>query len=212
MIYNELLSKLKNENFINSFEVIEGKGSVIVSAPHSVTQTRDGKIKYAEPETGVLAVLLHDKTGCHVIYKTKNNKDDANYDENSDYKNFLIDYIKKRKEIKFLLDLHQMSPTRENLFCIGTGYGKNLCNNFNIVDNIVNKLNHYGFDNITIDKPFAASYKNTVSSMISRECEIPCIQLEINCKLVCESFKDYCFEKVVLALVEIIDKYNSLEM
>ena len=48
--------------------------------------------------------------------------------------------------------------------------------------------------------------------MISRECEIPCIQLEINCKLVCESFKDYCFEKVVLALVEIIDKYNSLEM
>lgn len=33
------------------FNIINGKGKVMLSAPHAVEQTRDDKIKLAEPET-----------------------------------------------------------------------------------------------------------------------------------------------------------------
>lgn len=32
-----------------SYELVEGVGPVMISAPHSVIQTREGKPKYAEP-------------------------------------------------------------------------------------------------------------------------------------------------------------------
>ena len=108
-----------------SFDLAEGQGAVIISAPHSTEQTRNGKMKYAEPQTGALAQLLHDKLGCHVIYKTKNCNDDANFDKVSSYKQALCDYVKDKK-IAFLLDLHQLSPTRRVGVNIGTGKYKNI--------------------------------------------------------------------------------------
>ena len=88
----------------NSFELLAGKGKIIVSAPHSVEQTRQGKKKYAEPQTGAIAKLLHDNLGIPVIYKTKNCGDDANFDEASPYKDALVDYIKENiSKIKILI-------------------------------------------------------------------------------------------------------------
>ena len=37
---------------MKSFVICDAKRKVMVSAPHAVTQIREGKEKYAEPETG----------------------------------------------------------------------------------------------------------------------------------------------------------------
>ena len=104
--------KYFSENHENSYELLSGSGPVMISAPHSVEQTRNGSIKYAEPETGVLAKMLHEELGCPVIYKTGNKGDDANFDEESSYKNALIEYV-KNNNILFVLDLHQLAPFRD---------------------------------------------------------------------------------------------------
>ena len=108
-----------------SFELLEGARKIMLSAPHSVAQTRDGKLKTAEPQTGMLVKLLHDELACPAIYKTKNCGDDANFDEESAYKRALQRYIRTHG-VRFLIDLHQLSPDREVQIDIGTGKSKNL--------------------------------------------------------------------------------------
>ena len=63
-----------------SFKIINGSIPIILSAPHCVNQTRQGKIKQAEGETGAIVQILSKLTNCYAIYKTYNNNDDANYD------------------------------------------------------------------------------------------------------------------------------------
>lgn len=82
---NNLLTYIQNGTD-NSFEYEEGYiKNIIISAPHSAPQTRNGKIKLSESFTGVIAKLLNKYFGYSIIYKTKNCDDDVNYDENSSY-------------------------------------------------------------------------------------------------------------------------------
>ncbi len=57
------------------YEIFPGKGRVMVSAPHSVEQTRNQALKFGEYQTGVIARILHDLLHCPVIYKTRNCND-----------------------------------------------------------------------------------------------------------------------------------------
>lgn len=187
----------------NSFELLAGKGKIIVSAPHSVEQTRQGKKKYAEPQTGAIAKLLHDNLGIPVIYKTKNCGDDANFDEASPYKDALVDYIKENK-IEFMLDLHQLAPTRDVMIDIGTGKYKNVKDE-SIVQSAYKVFEKYNLGRIEIDTPFDASYPYTMSSYVSRKCNISCLQIEMNSKIVRTDSKSSKEEKVFLSLVELIE-------
>ena len=95
--------KIKEEK---AFEYIEGKEKIIVSAPHSVRQIRNGNIKGKDSCTGTIAILLQKQLNCYCLYKTKNCNDDANYDiENNPYKDKIIDLVEKNN-INFLLDIH----------------------------------------------------------------------------------------------------------
>ena len=99
--------------------ILNGDKKVMFSAPHAVEQTRDGKIKYAEQDTGEIARFVN-KLGYPCIIKTENLNDDANYDLNCKYKSDLQKYIKDNN-IVALIDLHELSPLREQLICLGTG-------------------------------------------------------------------------------------------
>ena len=55
-----------------SFNVVKGKIPVIISAPHTVKQLRERKIKEAENQTGAIANIIWEETGCFTIYKTYN--------------------------------------------------------------------------------------------------------------------------------------------
>ncbi len=165
----------------NSFELIGGVGTVIISAPHSVEQTRGGIIKYAEPQTGALALCLNDDIGCPVIYKTKNCGDDANYDKVSTYRQALAEYI-KGNGILYLIDLHLLSPRRTALINIGTAGMKNV-SDAESVGIVCSAFAERGLS-VSIDRPFSGGYVNTVSSAMHRQCGITCMQIEINSKLV----------------------------
>lgn len=189
-----------------SFELLQGKGLVMISAPHSVEQTRNGKIKFAEPQTGVLACLLHDELNCPIMYKTKNCNDDANYDEKSTYKDCLAKHINDFG-IKFLIDLHQLAPSREIDINLGTANYNNLSLDlFKIIKNEFTK-NNIGV--VQIDTPFKAANPNTISSYIHNKCNIQTIQIEINSKLLYGDEAIISFEKIYQTLSSIIVKTNE---
>ncbi len=192
-----------------SFEILHGTGAVMISAPHSVEQTRNGRIKSAEPQTGVLAKMLHENLGCPVIYKTKNCKDDANFDEVSPYKQTLAEYV-KQNGIRFLLDLHLLAVTRDVAINIGTGKYKNI-SRAEYVDAAVKAFETQGFCSILIDTPFAASRPHTVSSHISAACGISCLQIEINSSLVWPVRADFRAGAVYDALAELVRRFSRLE-
>ncbi len=168
------------------FEILSGTKKILISAPHAVEQTRDNKVKYAEQETAIIAKMLN-KLGYPTIIKTENLNDDANYDLESPYKQQLLKFCQKNN-ILFVLDLHQLSQTREMDFCLGTGSedNRNLLNHNNIAHLTKQLANDNGFT-LEINNPYAASSARTVSGFCSRN-DFPAMQFEINSKLV----SSYC--------------------
>ena len=206
--YNRYLNYFRSKKELRSFILEDGRGSVIVSAPHSAEQTREGRPKVGEYVTGVLARMLHDRLGCPVIYKTRHCFDDANYDEKCEYKAALREYVSGHG-ITALIDLHQMSAKRDENIDIGTCYGKNVEKAPTVVDKAVSCFERNGIGGVFIDEPFASIHPFTVSSYISRECGIPCIQIEINTRLLLTRFKDECYKKVLKALSELVTELNA---
>lgn len=195
------------KNHKASYEILTGTCPVMISAPHSVSQTRNGKRKPAEPYTGALAKMLHNELSCSVIYKTRNLKDDANYDKNSPYKNDLAKYV-QQNGIKYVIDLHQLSDSRNVMIDIGTNCMKNLNNNLEPLNIILEAFSKRNLGILQIDEPFAASGEYTVSAFISSSCDIPCVQLEINSGLLRPAFFNIKVRKVYEALVEIIQNLS----
>lgn len=66
--------------------VLMGKNNILISVPHAVSQVRLGRHKYSEEGSLKTALSVFKNTNCFLISKTKNNFDDANFDEKSEYK------------------------------------------------------------------------------------------------------------------------------
>lgn len=171
------------EQHPHSFELSEGSGVVMFSAPHSVEQTRMGKIKVAERYTGVICKMLHEQICCPVIYKTKNCGDDANFDMQSPYKNALCQYVKTHG-VKMVVDLHQLAPARKVAINLGTA---NFRNTYDVscAEIVQNLFVEADVGEVRIDYPFKGSKPYTVSSFVRNACGIQTIQIEINSKLLC---------------------------
>ena len=204
---HDLNKTLEYERFFSSehsesFVLLPGAESVMLSAPHSVAQTRLGKIKIAEKMTGVLALLARDATGCPVIFKTKNAGDDAGFDEDSDYKRAAEKYIADN-DVKLLLDLHQLSDKRKYAVDIGTGRGKNVLDGF-YAETAVKAFESRGISPIGVDAIFPAVKKDrTVSSYIAARQSCTCLQLELNSGIL--RAEDASFRLVLEAVCEIIE-------
>ena len=83
----ERLSSLEERFSSHSYEgrgpellIEEGSIPILVSAPHAVTQTREGKDKRAEILTGALALWLHEEAGVHVFCHARSDGHDPNFD------------------------------------------------------------------------------------------------------------------------------------
>ncbi len=182
---------------------LEGKKKIVFSSPHAVEQTRNGTIKFSEPDTGVLAMELN-KLGYPCIIKTQNLNDDANFDLECDYKKDLIAFI-KNNQIKAVVDLHELSNKREQDICIGTGGddNKNLIGNSELVEEIASIFNKE-FNNVTVNVPFMASGDGTISCYISKRQNIPCLQIEMNSKIFMQNLK------TVDEMVGLLDKVANV--
>lgn len=201
---NEAINEFKEQSFV----IKHGVGGIMFSAPHSVEQTRDGKIKYSEPQTGILVEMLHKTFGCPIIRKTSNCNDDANFDPISDYKEALVKYVNEN-HIEFLIDLHQLAPSRNVMIDFGTGNFKNINDKY-LLNIFLSTFSENKLGNIQLDEPFDASYDYTVSSTIHRECEIPCLQIEINTKLVCDEYNEFSLDLIYKSLCDCYLKLKEI--
>ena len=169
--------QIRKQNKEKSFEIINGSIPIVLSAPHSVKQTRNGKIKEAEGETGAIVQILAEKTGAYAIYKTYNNNDDANYDINNLYKEELKQII-ETNNIKLLLDLHGAKYESNFDIEIGTDDGKNI-NDTELIEILKYCLYRNGIKNVKENEKFKASTIHTISKYISENTGISCVQIEI---------------------------------
>lgn len=172
----------------NGFLYQKGSIPILLSAPHSVNHIRDGRLKYADMFTGSTTKIMHELTGCHIIYKTKNDGTDPNHDgieEDNDYKKTLVNIVKENN-IKLFIDLHGTIESRDIDIDIGTNYGDSL-NGFDALPEIIMLIcEKHGLTNIGINKIFSGDGANNISNNVGNLAKIPSLQFEINRK-----YRDY---------------------
>lgn len=173
-IENYFISELDKSEL--GYRIENGKGKVILVAPHSVSQLREGRIKVGEYRTGLIVKELRKFTNCPIMYKTKNLNDDANYDSNCKFKKGLSKYIKEN-DIKSIIHFHISADTREHDIDIGTGKGKNLIGREDLLKLMINKLKET-YEDVRVDDIFAALGNNNISA-VGRELNIPSFQIEV---------------------------------
>lgn len=208
MINNKIIEDMLMNDKYKSDEgylIRKGNDVILISAPHSVTQYRDGKIKKGEFRTGSIAEILHKKLNTNIAIKTKNLNDDANYDKESIYKNAIRDFI-LNNDVKLLLDIHIASPKRKFHIDIGTGYGKNIKGRFDCLNIILDNFKKSCYE-AYVDNVFAASNINTVSAFIAETCNIPTFQFEINWNCIENDEKLF---KFIECMEQIIDKLREV--
>ena len=136
----QILDYFYKQKHENSFEFTLGNTTdILISAPHAVNQTRNEKEKFAEPYTAVIAKLLNKYYGYSIICKTKNIGDDANYDETSSYKDFLLKYCQKYKPI-LVIDLHGLAKNRDCTINLCTDFGKTLQDDTEMLGEVIEAL------------------------------------------------------------------------
>lgn len=199
--FEKIESDLENQliNKEDGIKILKGDIPVLLSAPHSVEQIREGKIKFSETKTAPIVQYVHEQTGCYGAFKTMNFNDDANYDDENYYKDELINLVKKHK-IKVLFDLHIMAAHREHNIDIGTGRGENIFQRNDIREIIKRNFERNDVDQVKVDHLFAATFKNTVSATVARECKIPCFQIEFNWKLLDETLENNQLRGIISAM------------
>lgn len=172
-IRKNIIQNNKNKDSV----FIEGQNNVLISVPHGVTQTRLGKIKVAEIGTIPLGYIIAKNTNSNIIIKTKNNFDDANFDENCNYKK-RISKIIKSKNIKYIIDFHGLAKHRPMDINLGINLGRTIESNVDLFEDLNDHLSKQNFT-ISIDKPFASLY-STISAYFSRNYNIWTVQVEVN--------------------------------
>lgn len=162
-------------------KLIKENSCVLLSSPHGVTQVRLGTPKFSEIGSLATALYLHNTTKSCFIAKTKNNNDDANFDEVSEYKKTMRSFI-ANNDIKYVIDFHGLAPRRECDINLGIHLGKNIETNKEAFYFLQRNLALYGFT-VAIDQPFMAGGNTIAGSMKKVFPNIWTIQIEINSKL-----------------------------
>jgi len=197
------------KSFINKHKdedhhIIVGKNNILISAPHGVSQVRLGRPKHSEIGSLATALFLQKETNSYLIAKTKNNYDDANFDEVSSYKTSIENLIKSNN-IKYLIDFHGLAAERDLDVNLGINLGQNIKSNEKIFNDLYNKLKK-NFVTL-IDKPFKAGSRTIAGGIANKYPNVWTIQIEINCKIT----NDYKYFKKYTMLLNILkDWINTL--
>lgn len=215
------INELEDEFASNSFngrsekavQVIGGNIPILLSAPHSVNQIRNEKVKLAERYTGAISKALSKETGAHVIYKSHNDGTDDNHCMHTEYKD-TIGKIIMENDIKFVLDIHGMlnpwsSLSREYHIEIGTNHGKNLLHSESILPYILDAFDQYGIKDVVVDRFFKASKSYTISNYVAVNYSTPAVQIEISSAYRNPNFSLMNFNKTVSALSKVINEVNK---
>lgn len=196
-----LLRKNKDKSYV----LCAGSGCFMLSSPHGVSQVRLGKAKFQEPGSLALMLELQERTGVSFIAKTQNCNDDANFDEHSTYKEALKEFV-RQNNIKYLIDFHGLSKSREIDINFGTHLGQNIKADEKFFDFMFGKFKKAGF-RLSVDNPFEASV-HTVAGSVAKELGIWTCQIEINYSLTNDENNLEKLKKIVDILTECVELKN----
>lgn len=163
----------------NGLIYIKGDKPVLVTAPHACAHVRMGKLKRQEFYTGVLSVLLHVFTGCHVLYANRLTGIDPNYYDDAPFKSKLANVL-STYDINFVIDLHGTGTERQYGIYPGIGQaGEFLLGKCEALSelrkrSLINEIDLGGLE------VFPASKQMTVAKFVARNFSVPSMQLEIN--------------------------------
>ncbi len=198
--------KLLRENKENDFVLVKGEREVMISAPHGVVQTRLGKSKFPEKGSLATAFYLAKKTNSYFIAKTKNNFDDANFDENCPYKDE-IDRLATMGKIRYLLDFHGLAAFRECDINLGTNFEHNTEKNSELLNFLISLLKEGGFS-LSCDTPFKSGPRTIAGYIKNRHKDMWTIQIEINCKITNQKENFDKFKKLIEIFERFIQELN----
>lgn len=200
--FQNIRKNLLKENTANHI-YFQTNSSVLISAPHGVTQLRLGKIKHAELGTIPTAVIMANATNANLIIKTKNNNDDANFDNDCEYR-VRIDEAIRTQNIKYLIDFHGLAKHRTCDINIGINFGQNISKNIQMFNSLKNALESDDFI-ISIDEPFDAGPR-TISGYFAKKYGIWSVQIEINCSITNERKNIIKCNKLLNTLIDWLER------
>ena len=170
------------------FTIAKGTVPALVSAPHAVTHTRNGRIKASEDFTGPIVLEVAKATGAHAIVATRFDESDANHDplELSAYKQSAVDCVRQH-DIKLVIDVHGMVTASPAIIALGTGDGANVAAwpevatlAAGIIEDHVAPFARKHDKPIVCDGRYAAREENTLAATIARHCGVAALQIELS--------------------------------
>lgn len=186
-----------------SYVLESGSGKVLISAPHSANQIREGNTKDVDYCTGAIAKLLKERTGAHLIYFPYKSTD-PNYYDNVPYKKALAAYLAEHSEINLVLDIHGADRSRPWDIDLGDMNGKSLFKFKDLSGTLEEIFKANGINTISRNF-FAGEYQATVTKFVAARNK-DAVQIEINRAYRCdEESKNY---KLINSLYQTIKKYK----
>jgi hypothetical protein len=162
--------------------------------------------------TGAIVKILNKYTYCHVIFRSKNDRLDPNYDspENDGGYKYKVKEIIKSNNIKVFLDIHGASESRDFDIDIGTDNENALKGHDFLIELIRVIMTKNNIFNVKHNSVFAASYHNTITNYTHLNTGIPCLQIEINKKF--RNIEDVeNVNNIFTALKEIIKSLKDID-
>ena len=196
-MFKEIINELENKEFNEDYIILKGNIPIIFTAPHTMTQLKeDGSLKLNEPYTKAIALYLNKYFNVNCMIKLKDTGIDSNKEENDEFKEELIKFIKENN-IKLVLDLHGSKKDRE--FDIEFGTLNNLSADFSTIKELEEAFTENNINNIVHNDPFKGG---AITKYIYNLEDVDVIQVEINGKYrdkdnidelerLCKSFENF---------------------
>jgi len=171
-----------------AFSIVEGSLPVVVSAPHAVTQLREGRVKPSDDFTGAMALVVAELSGANAIVASRYDACDPNWDsfDRCAYKQALADTVRETGAVA-LLDLHGVPAAAPDALEVGSADGRTVqalpgadefARRF-LSERLQEHLQRRG-KAVGLNARHAARGPNTVANAIARECGIAALQIEIS--------------------------------
>lgn len=203
MDFKHKINELENIKLEEDFKVYKGKIPILISASHTMMQTReDGTLKLSEPYTKAIALYLNNYYDVYSIVKANDTGIDSNKDNYDNY-NVEMRRVIKENNIKLVIDLHGASKNRD--FDIEFGTLNNLTADFSTIRELEESFIEKKITNISHNNPFKGG---AITQGVYALDNVEVIQLEINGR-----YRDYknleLLENLIAALINFIKQYNE---
>ena len=161
---------------------------VVISAPHAVSQLREGSVKPSDDFTGAIAIVAAEMAGCCSMVASRFDACDPNWDafEKCRYKQALAKLVRERG-IVAVIDVHGVPTASPFAIEVGSADGETVhampgtdelaCALFS--EELAPFLERQD-KSIALNHVHAARGPHTVSNAIARECGVAALQLEIS--------------------------------